>query len=152
MPKSITVLSEDAPSLESTPTLNRFGTSRVDRAANGPCRSYSPGFGTEVFPKALGRDDEGAVLHGTDGVAIASWFFALRDLEEGEKAVITHIEEVMAYLLVGRVAAIAGASAKTGRYFHRMDERHTEHFDVKVDRRLNVVSAEREVVDAPRCR
>ena len=46
--QSITVLSEDAPSLESTPTLNRFGTSRVDRAANGPCRSYSAGFGTEV--------------------------------------------------------------------------------------------------------
>ena len=45
--QSITV-SEDAPSLESTPTLNRFGTSRVDRAANGPCRSYSSGFGTEV--------------------------------------------------------------------------------------------------------
>jgi hypothetical protein len=48
MPQSITVLSEDAPSPESTPTLNRFGTSRVDRAANGPCRSYSSGFGTEV--------------------------------------------------------------------------------------------------------
>jgi hypothetical protein len=33
-----------------------------------------------------------------------------------------------------------------------MDERHTEHFDVEVDRRFHVISAEREVVDAPRCR
>jgi len=78
--------------------------------------------------------------------------FALRDLEEGEKAVITHIEEVMAHLLIGRVAAIAGTGTKTGRYLHGMDERHTEHFDVKVDRRLHVVSAKREVVDAPGCR
>src|SRR6201987_5945608 len=104
------------------------------------------------FPKALGRDDEGAMLHGTDGVAVAGWFFALRDLEEGEKAVITHIEEVMAHLLIGRVAAIAGTGTKTGRYLHRMDERHTEDFDVEVDRRLHVVSAKRKVVDAPGCR
>src|SRR5580704_19134266 len=61
-------------------------------------------------------------------------------------------EEVMTHLLIGWVAAIAGASAKTRRDFHYMDERHTEHFDVEVDRRLHVVSAEREVVDAPRCR
>jgi hypothetical protein len=33
-----------------------------------------------------------------------------------------------------------------------MDERHTEHFDVEVDRRLHVVSAEREMVDAARSR
>src|ERR1700751_4072911 len=58
-------------------------------------------------------------------------FFALRDLEEGEKAVITHIEEVMAHLLIGRVAAIAGTDTKTGRYLHGMDERHTEDFDVE---------------------
>jgi hypothetical protein len=92
------------------------------------------------------------MLHRANGVSVARWFLAFRDLEEGKKAVMTHIEEVMAYVLVGRVAAIAGASAKTGRYFHRMDERHTEDFDVEVDRRLHVVSAEREVVDAPRCR
>ena len=103
-------------------------------------------------PKALGRDDEGAMLPGTDGVSVTGWFFALRNLEEGEKAVITHIEEVMAHLLIGRVAAIAGTGTKTGRYLHGMDERHTEHFDVKVDRRLHVVSAKRKVVDAPGCR
>ena len=92
------------------------------------------------------------MLHGTNGVAIAGWFFALRDLEEGEKAVIAHIEEVMAHLLVGRVAAVAGASAKTGRHLHRMDKRHTEHIDLEVHRRLHVVSTEREVVDATRRR
>jgi hypothetical protein len=92
------------------------------------------------------------VLHSTNGVAVTRWFFALRDLEEREQAVITHIEEVMAQLLIGRVAAIAGACAKTGRHLHRMDERHTEHFDVEVDRRLHVVSAEREMMDAPRSR
>jgi hypothetical protein len=34
--------------LESIPLRNCFGTSRVDRAANGPCRSCSSGYGTEV--------------------------------------------------------------------------------------------------------
>jgi hypothetical protein len=58
----------------------------------------------------------------------------------------------MANLLIGWVAAVAGPSAKAGRYLHRMDERHTEHFDVEVDRRLHVLGAESEVVDAPRGR
>src|SRR5713226_4993240 len=92
------------------------------------------------------------MLHGTNGVAVAGWFFALRDLEEGEKAVVTHIEKVMAYLLVGRVTAIAGAGAKTGRHFHGVDERHTEHVDIEVDRCLHVVGAEREVMNAPQSR
>jgi hypothetical protein len=34
----------------------------------------------------------------------------------GKKAIITHIEEVMAHLLVGWVAAVAGPSAKTERH------------------------------------
>jgi len=92
------------------------------------------------------------VLHSTDGVAVAGRFHSLRDLEEREEAVITHIKKVMAHPLIGWVAAIAGTSAETRRYFHRMDERHTEHLDVEVDRRLHVVSAKREVVDAPGCR
>jgi hypothetical protein len=58
----------------------------------------------------------------------------------------------MAHPLIGWIAAIAGSSAETGRYLHRMDERHPEYFDVEVNRRLHVVGAEREVVDAPRCR
>ena len=104
------------------------------------------------LPEPLGRDDEGAVLHGANGVTVASWFFALRDLEESEKAIIAHIEEVMTHLLIGWVATIAGPRAKTGRHLHRMDERHTEHSHVEVDRRLHVVGAECEVVDAPHCR
>ena len=74
--------------------------------------------------------------------------FPFRDLEEGEKAVIAHIEEIMAHPLIGWVAAIAGASTETGRHLHSMDERHTEHVDIKVDRRLHVVGAESEVMDA----
>src|SRR2546423_7213312 len=34
---------------------------------------------------------------------LPAWFFALRDLEQGEKAIITHIDEVMAHLLVDRI-------------------------------------------------
>jgi hypothetical protein len=90
--------------------------------------------------------------HGANGIAVTCWLFAFRDLEEGQKAIVTHIEEVMAHLLVRWVAAVAGPSAKTGWHPHRMDERHAEHFDVEVDCRLHVVSAQREVVDAPRCR
>ena len=92
------------------------------------------------------------MLHRADGVPITGWLFALRDLEKGEKAVIPHIEEVMAHPLIGWVAAITGPSAKTGRHLHRMHERHTEHFRVEVDRCFHVISAERKVVDAPRCR
>ena len=58
----------------------------------------------------------------------------------------------MAHPLIGWVAAITGARAKTGRHLHRMDEGYTEHFHVEVDRRLHVVSAKRKVVDAPGCR
>jgi hypothetical protein len=71
-----------------------------------------------------------------------------RKLEEGKKAVVAHIEEVMAYPLIGWIAAIAGAGAKTRRHLHGMDERHTEHVDIEVDRCLHVVGAEREVMDA----
>src|SRR6266436_3746435 len=72
----------------------------------------------------------------------------LRNLEEGEKAVIAHIEEVMAHPLIGWIAAIAGPGAKTRRHLHGMDERHTEHVDIEVDRCLHVVGAEREVMNA----
>src|SRR5713101_1618841 len=92
------------------------------------------------------------MLHGTNSVAVAGWFFALRDLEEGEKAVIAHIEEVMAYPLIGWVAAIAGTGAETRRHFHRTNERHTEHIDIEVDRCLHVVGAEREVMDTAQSR
>jgi hypothetical protein len=44
----------------------------------------------------------------------------------------------MAHLLIGWVAAIAGAGAQTGRYLHGMDEWHTEDIDIEVDRRLHV--------------
>jgi len=58
----------------------------------------------------------------------------------------------MAHLLIGWVAAIAGAGAQTGRYLHGMDEWHTEDIDIEVDRRLHVVCAEREVMDPSRGR
>ena len=83
---------------------------------------------------------------------LPAWFFALRDLEEGEKAVIAHIEEVMAHPLIGWVAAIAGAGAKARRHLHGMDERQTEHIDIEVDRCLHVVGAEREVMDTAQSR
>src|SRR6266478_8381833 len=72
----------------------------------------------------------------------------LRNLEEGEKAVIAHIEEVMAHAFIGWIATIAGAGAKTGRHLHSVDERHAEHVDIEVDRCLHVVGAECEVMNA----
>jgi hypothetical protein len=87
-------------------------------------------------------------------VAVARLLLPLRNLEEREKAVIAHIEEVMAHPLIGWIAAIAGAGAKTRRHLHGMDERHTEHVDIEVDRCFHVVGAEREVMNAAqsRCR
>ena len=55
---------------------------------------------------------------------------------------------VMAHPLVGWIAAIARAGAQTRRHFHGMNERHTEHIDIEVDRRLHVVGAECEVMNA----
>src|SRR5262249_33344288 len=66
------------------------------------------------FAEALGRHAESAMLYGADGVAVADRLLPFWDLEEGEKAVITHIEEVMAHLFVRRIAAIGRASAETG--------------------------------------
>ena len=54
----------------------------------------------------------------------------------------------MAHPLIGWIAAIAGAGAKTRRHLHGMDELHTEHVDIEVDRCLHVVGAEREVMNA----
>src|SRR5207253_11328649 len=62
--------------------------------------------------------------------------------------VIARMEAVMAHPLIGWIAAIARAGAETGRHFHGMDERHTEHVDIEVDRCLHVVGAEREVMNA----
>ena len=42
----------------------------------------------------------------------------------------------------------ARAGAKTRRHLHRVDERHTEHVDIEVDRCLHVVRTEREVMNA----
>src|ERR1700730_10611302 len=85
-------------------------------------------------------------------MAVARRLFPLRNLEEGEKAVIPHIEEVMAHPLIGWIAAIAGAGAKARRHLHGMDERHTEHVDIEVDRCLHVVGAEREVMNTAQSR
>ena len=79
---------------------------------------------------------------------LARQLLSLRYLEEREKAVIAHIEEVMAHPLIGWIAAIAGASAETRRHLHGMDERHSQHVDIEVDRCLHVVSAEREGMNA----
>jgi hypothetical protein len=43
--------------------------------------------------EAFGRDDKGAVLHGADGIAVARRLLPFGNLEEGEKAVIAHIEK-----------------------------------------------------------
>jgi hypothetical protein len=75
-----------------------------------------------------------------------------RRLSKKAKAVIAHIEEVMAHPLIGWIAAIARASAKTRRHLHGMDEQHTEHVDIEVDRCFHVVGAEREVMNAARSR
>src|ERR1700747_3419707 len=96
--------------------------------------------------EALSSHDKGAVLHGADGIAVTRRLLPFRYLEEGEKAVIAHIEEVMAHPLIGWIAAIAGAGAKTRRHLHGMDERHTEHVNIEFDRCLHVVGAEREVM------
>src|SRR6202023_1280862 len=98
--------------------------------------------------EALSRHDKSAVLHGADGVAVARRLLPLRNLEEGKKTVIAHIEAVMAHPLIGWIAAIAGAGAKTRRHLHGMDERHTEDVDIEVDRCLHVVGADREVMNA----
>src|SRR5579875_3868459 len=115
----------------------------IDTARLEPLRDLAEPFGS---------DDKGAMLHRPDCVAVAGWFLALRDLEKGEQAVIAHIEEIMADLFVGWIAAVAGADAETGRHLHRMHERHAEHIDIEVDRRLHVVGAQREMVHAARNR
>src|SRR6516162_10072745 len=98
--------------------------------------------------EALGGDDECAMLHGPDRVAVAGGFLAFRDLEERQKAVITHIKEVMTHPLIGWVAAIAGPGAETGRHLHGMNERHAQYVDIEVDRCLHVLGAECQVMDA----
>jgi hypothetical protein len=55
----------------------------------------------------------------------------------------------MAHLLVRRVAAISGTCAETGRYLHRMNERHPQNVDIEIDRRFHVVSAECKMMDVP---
>jgi len=45
--------------------------------------------------EAFGRHDKGAVQHGADGIAVARRLLPFRNLEEGKKAVIAHIEKVM---------------------------------------------------------
>jgi hypothetical protein len=79
---------------------------------------------------------------------LPGWLFPLRNLEEGEKTVIAHIEEVMTHPLIGWIAAIAGTSSETRRHLHGMDERHTQHVGIEVDRCLHVVGAKREVMNA----
>jgi phosphosulfolactate phosphohydrolase-like enzyme len=128
-----------------------------------------PGFDFGNSPAELGRADvAGKTLiqttsNGTAGINAARGgdricsgalvtVDALRDLEEREKAVIAHVEEVMAYTLIGWIAVIAGAGAKTWRHLHGMDERHTEHVDMEADRRLPIVGAEREVMNAAQSR
>jgi hypothetical protein len=90
------------------------------------------------------------MLHRADRVAVAGWLLSLRDFEEGKKAVIAHVEEVMADPLIRRVPAIARAGTETRRHPHRVHERHAEHVDIEVDRCLNVVGAEREMMDTAR--
>ena len=100
--------------------------------------------------EALDRDDERAMLHRADRVAVAGWLLTLRDFEEGKEAVIAHVKEVMADPLIGRVAAITRACTETQWHPHRVYERHTEHVSIEVDRRLYVVGAEREMMDTAR--
>jgi hypothetical protein len=114
-----------------------IGIIKIDVEQSGKLRDGSNAVDAVRFQplfnlaEALGRHDKGTMLHGANGVAIAGWFLPFRNLEEREQAVIPHIEEVVAHLRIGWVAAIGGASPETGRRLHGVDERHAEHIDIK---------------------
>jgi hypothetical protein len=92
------------------------------------------------------------MLHGADGVTVASRLRAPGDLEESEQRIAARIQEIVADILERRIAAIAGPGAQAGRDLERVHERHAEDPDVEVERLLHVVGVQREVVDAARKR
>src|SRR5262249_45834988 len=80
----------------------------LDRTVIGDAMCLEPRL---IFGEAPLGDDEGAMLHRADGVARGRRLLALGDLEHREQAVIAHVEEIVAQILVGRIAAIARSGA-----------------------------------------
>ena len=88
------------------------------------------------------------MLHAADRVALRPGLGAARDLEEGEQRIVAHVEEVMADLLVRRIAAISRPAAEPGRHLHGVHQRHADDARVEVHRRAHVFRIQRQVMNA----